>query len=509
MFVAHAKIVSKVCLTALFCLWGQAMPAAVGQSTAPTESVVKVSEATLHQIQAELKFLREREFAWQTREQREVSVASNCADSSSADTTCCDIAPCEYACDSCRMSGCDGMIGSCHCSCDSCLCPLPQAACVDCPRVTTLSPYFNVNLFGALKLDMLFNGAGTISPGVPFFLTPDSVRGFDQNTVSIHARQSTLGAAFTGPQFGGFQSGGQVIAMFFNDSVIADQYGFLPLQAFGELRNENWRFAAGLQFDVFSPGIPTVLPFSALAATGNAGNSFRGQLRLERFFNPSNDLQWTLQAALSEPISSTIDPAFRLGEDNGWPNIEGRLALGLGAVQGVGATAKRPFEMGVSGVVGQIRTTPPPPNQRVVVDVWGGSIDLRWSITDRCGVAGEVFTGEGLGTYNAGILQSINGDTLEGIRTTGGWLETFVFWNPCLHSHTGYGIDDPRDGDVADSAVALGRTKNSVIFSNLLWDVNSTFRVGFELTYRETNYKSPVLPDNQGTGFHTQFQWVF
>ena len=49
--------------------------------------------------------------------------------------------------------------------------------------------------------------------------------------------------------------------MFYNDSVIVDQYGFLPLQAYGELANENWRFAGGLQFDVFCPGIPTVLPF--------------------------------------------------------------------------------------------------------------------------------------------------------------------------------------------------------------------------------------------------------
>ena len=125
--------------------------------------------------------------------------------------------------------------------------------------------------------------ARTISPGTPFFLTSAPVVDNDQNIVSIHARQSTLAAAFTGPQFGGFQSGGTFITMFFNDSVIADQYGILPLQAFGELRNEDWRFAAGLQFDVFSPGIPTVLPFSALGASGNAGNSFRGQLRLERF----------------------------------------------------------------------------------------------------------------------------------------------------------------------------------------------------------------------------------
>ena len=480
-----------------------------GQSTPPGDSVVEVSERTLHQIQAELSFLRERELQRQSREQQEVTVVSHCAADCSANVACCDTAVCEHACDSCRMTQCDGMSGHCGCSCHSCCCPLPQAPCVDCPRVTTASPYFNVSVFGALKLDMLFNGAGTISPGTPFFLVPDSVRGLDQNTVSIHARQSTLGAAFTGPQFGGFQSGGQMIAMFFNDNVVADQYGFLPLQAFGELKNEDWRFAAGLQFDVFSPGIPTVLPFSALAASGNSGNSFRGQLRLERYFNPSRDVQWTLQGALSEPVNSTIDQRFRINEDNGWPNIEGRVALGLGAVQGVGAAAKRPFEIGVSGLVGQLRTTPPAPDPRVVVDVWGACVDLRWSITQRFGIAGEVFTGEGLGTYNAGILQGINADTLQGIRTSGGWLEAFYYWTPCVHSHTGYGIDDPRDSDVADSAVALGRTENSVIFSNLLWDVNSTFRIGFEFTYRETDYKSPVLLDNQGAGFHTQFQWAF
>ena len=49
------------------------------------------------------------------------------------------------------------------------------------------------------------------------------------------------------------------MAMLFNDAVLNDQYGFLPLQAFGELRNTNWRISAGLQFDVFAPKTPTVL----------------------------------------------------------------------------------------------------------------------------------------------------------------------------------------------------------------------------------------------------------
>ncbi len=78
----------------------------------------------------------------------------------------------------------------------------------------------------------------------------------------------------------------------------------------------------------------------------------------------------------------------------------------------------------------------------------------------------------------------------------------FLHWTPCLHSHVGYGVDDPIDRDVP-----VGTTNNSTLFANLLWDLNETFRVGFEFTWRETDYS--ILRDNEGAGFHTQFQWAF
>jgi hypothetical protein len=399
----------------------------------------------------------------------------------------------------------------CGCRCYPCQCPLAEAPCIDCPRVSTLNPYFNVHVFGALKLDMLFSEPRAVSAGTPFLLAPGPVGGLSQNRVSIHARQSTLGAALTGPQFGGFQSGGLLVAMFFNDAVIVDRYGLLPLQAFGELKNDDWRFAAGLQFDVFNPGMPTVLPFSALCGSGNSGNSFRGQIRLERFLKPSQHVQWTLQGALSSPITTTIDPAFRISEDNGWPNVEARIAWGFGQSEMVGLEAKRPLEIGISGVVGQIRTTEPLVAQ-IVADVWGVGADFRWKFLPFMGVTGEVYSGQTLGSYSGAVLQNINVDTampvnstLEGIRSTGGWLETFVYWTPCLHSHVGFGIDDPLDRDVA----VTQRTQNSTFFANAIWDVNPTFRVGFEFAWRETKYRSPLIPDNEGPGFHTQFQWAF
>lgn len=490
------------CLLAVVMIGGTCITSQAQEFTPSSADTIEISRDRLTAIEDELRQLRARDAqrqAWENNftqnfPQSGVALACNHQALNQPASSCgCLELPSEQFAASCDC---------CCCQCYPCQCPLDPAPCIECPHVSTLSPYFNVSVFGALKLDMIFGQARAISPGTPFFLLPGPNPGFDDDYVSIHARQTTLGMALVGPQFGGFQSGGQVITMFFDNSVIADQYGLLPLQAFGELRNDDWRFAAGLQFDVFSPGIPTILPFSALGGSGNAGNSFRGQIRLERFMVVNDVRQWTLQMALSEPTVTTVNPDLRISEDNGWPNVEGRIALGLGAIEGQGPAAKRPLEIGLSGVVGQLRTTDPGVRQ-VVADVWGVSSDFRWKLTDVYGVQAEVYTGQGLGSYNAGVLQNINTTTLQAIRTSGGFGEFYYYWTPCLHSHFGYGIDNPLDRDVN----AGGRLRNSTVFANALWDVNATFRIGMELTWRETTYLG--LNPNEGAGFQTQLQWAF
>ena len=423
---------------------------------------------------------------------------------------------CGGCCDSCTSSStCDECMpqqGSC---CEyGCVGQYSSAPCITCPHVTTAGDQFNINLFGTLNLDMLFNDARPVAPGIPFYLFPDSPAGLDQNTVSIHSRQTTLGALFAGPELGNFQVGGLFMALLFNDAVLNDQYGFLPVQAFGELKNTDWRISAGLQFDVFAPKTPTVLAFSALCSSGNAGNSFRGSIRIERYTYPTTNSQWTTQVALSDPVTSTIDPQFRFVEDNGWPNVELRLAFGYGPLEQLGLEAIRPFETGVSAVVGQLRNTDLGRAQRTTANVWGLAADYRWQFTEAWGIAGEVYTGEALGTYNGAILQNFNNVTGEGIRSTGGWIETFAFWRPDLHSHIGYGVDSPLSQDVADGVEepffgGTGRTYNSTIFANLYWDISASLRIGNEVTWRKTHYKNPLLLDNDGFGYHSQFQWSF
>ena len=131
--------------------------------------------------------------------------------------------------------------------------------------------------------------------------------------------------------------------------------------------------------------------------------------------------------------------------------------------------------------------------------MWGAAVDFRANVTSFFGFAGEVYTGQGLGNYNGAILQSLDAVTWKPIRSTGGWVEGFVYLMPCLHSHTGIGIDDPNNNDITAIPNSLfGRTYNSTLYSNLLWDVNKSFRIAFEATYRQTYYKEPTNLPNEG-----------
>ena len=357
-----------------------------------------------------------------------------------------------------------------------------------------------------------FSTTRQFSPSLPLLLFPASPTGQATNTFDLHARQSSIDARFTGPEVCGLKPGGELYTLFFNDNITDDNYGMLVYFAYGELKNEQMRFAAGIQKDIFNPLGPSVLPISVLYASGNAG-SYRGQIRWERYFPFDDDSQLTFQFGLSEPIATLvrdqlIDP---LVEDNGWPNIEGRLLLGLGETQNLmGGRKQRPLELSVSGVVGQLRISKPIPGpgtpgpDRIVDDVWAAGCDFQCACTDRLGVKGEFFVGQTLAEYNAGVVQNFNTQTFQPIRTIGGFGEIYYYLNPKFHLHCGYGIDDPVNADLAAGQIS----SNQTYFTTALWDLSQNVQIGMEFDYRETSYVSPLL-DAEGLLVMNQFLWRF
>jgi hypothetical protein len=122
--------------------------------------------------------------------------------------------------------------------------------------VALLDDNFKLTLGGSITADFFLNRARPVAPGTPYYLTPGPASGVRQDTFDASARQTALFALITGPKIGDFETGAQVKANLYSNPIIADQYGIIPLQAFGYLQNGDWRFAAGLQPDIFNTAQP-------------------------------------------------------------------------------------------------------------------------------------------------------------------------------------------------------------------------------------------------------------
>ena len=366
-----------------------------------------------------------------------------------------------------------------------------------------LKLFANFSLLGIVSTDRPFVA------GDPLFLLPESPFGFKTNTFDLHARQTNFGFVFQGPKLKGLNTGAVLLAFIQNENLVADAYGLLPFLAFGELRNDKWRFAAGLNLDVFSPLYPNVLPLDILYASGNVG-TYRGQLRFERYFAASAERHYTVQFGVGDPVGSIIIASGDFLEDNGWPNLELRLAAGLGTEeQRLGERKLRPATVGLSGVIGQLRTTGiitspsqlEDPNRRVV-NVHGLGLDLQLAFNKRVGLTGELYVGAGLGDYSGGILQSFNNITFEVINSQGVWGEAYWYFNDRVHLHAGYGMDDPQNDDLSPVQILHNQTAYGTFF----WDLSRVLQLGFEVDWRATKYFAP-LRDADGWLFMGQVLW--
>jgi hypothetical protein len=106
----------------------------------------------------------------------------------------------------------------------------------------------------------------------------------------------------------------------------------------------------------------------------------------------------------------------------------------------------------------------------------------------------ELFKGENLGTYFGGIGQGANtsGPLPKEISAEGGWVAASFGPYDEWRFNVGAGVDDVDGDDVATG----GRTKNSSIFGNVCYALNSHTTIGFELSKWKTDYKGPGDADD-------------
>ncbi len=456
-----------------------------GQETSLPQGDVELLSRRLDAVEQENQLLRE-EMQRQARYDHPNPVSKNVTTTASFHTM-------QMIDGNATSTGCDSAL--------SCERLSQQAPCIDCPHVSTLGSNFNLRVFGSLTGEMVFADARPVLPSGIVLITPDL--GQDTEVAEVHAKSSSLGIAFGGPKVGGFQMSGTLLSYLYGQTFQEDKYGLYIVRAFVDLKSEHVRFAFGFNGDLINPRAPTTINFNQANGAGNLG-FFRGQFLVETNVWASQESQLTAQFALSDPVTTSFadfnQPPLNLLEETGWPNIEGRVMIGLGRKPSLPGLP-RPFELGVSGLVGQLRRTDLPTNH--IHDVWAFGTDFHIGLTDAVGLNGEFFTGQSIGNYNAGIFL-IDNLRFDPVRSTGGWVEAYANWSSRWHSHFGYGTDDPID----DTLSAGQPTRNQLFFANILCDVTENLEVGFELSHWETSYTAPV-PDNDAVVYHTRVRLKF
>ncbi|MCF7959536.1 MAG: hypothetical protein K9M08_02235 [Pirellula sp.] len=365
-------------------------------------------------------------------------------------------------------------------------------------RVKSSAPEVGLMVYGRISIDSIVSNGRLLAPYGYIFLGPRFEE--SQWTNSISARQSTLGFLFTGADFGEFKSLARFETYFLSSVTDANVYGLAQYFLYAKLISDEWAFTGGVTNTLVNPLNPSVLNPAAGSNFGNLG-FMRPQLRVERFLKPRDDIQITPQFALSSPVGTDFfqqinisDAGLQLGEENGWPNVESRIGVGLG--EKTEGARFRPFEFGFSGAIGELRLTRSDfasPAQRFTTLVWMYGGDVRWQVTDKFAISAEGFYGNALGSYAAGNKQTFNLESGEGIRASGGFIELEYKPSAKWVYHVGFMHDNPIDDDVPLS----GRTYQQNLYSNAMYVHNRFLQVGFEVAHLQSGFKNPINGDNE------------
>jgi hypothetical protein len=374
------------------------------------------------------------------------------------------------------------------------------------PLLTLADSSLRVYMGGRVKVTSLISEKRTFPNGTAFLLLPEDATG-EEASFDVNARASNLWFKFDGPKLGDFKLGGMMF-FYFTASLTSENYGILPSLLYVDLTSDKWRFALGQQMDVFALRIPEMVDnYFAMAISGCAGNSSRGQLRAEHFIRTRNGGTVTLTAAFSEPITTYISPDFRNNTaDAGIPNVEAAVRYSS-ALDPSAWVNYNSVELGVSVIKGTYRVFKNDASGNNIrvnkPNVWGIAGEAGLRLSKRFGLQGEIYTGQALGNYLGAIYQTTKGEFDDEIRSTGFWAEGAYYWKKNLQSRFGYGQDVCNKEDLKGGGIQ----KNQTLFANVIWEINRVFQVSAEPTWRKTTYLG--LRDNSGLGIMFAAQLKF
>lgn len=359
---------------------------------------------------------------------------------------------------------------------------------------------FDLKFYGTIKLDMSYDSARTSTGNFARWVESEAFIEEDDDQFNITARQTKLGIDILAPEVEGWKISAKVEIDFYrgdeeDSNVVRMRHAYLLLQ-WQEL---DLGIIAGQTNDVIGPLSPPTVNFSPLWWAGNPGYR-RPQLRVTKNFTLAESGKLGLEVAAVRTIGDlrtwTGIENVDTGEDSGFPTVQGRVSLGfpLGS--------EKPVVIGFSGHWGKEEYDLQAGDDKKFT-TWSMFIDLTIPLGEKFVIQGEVWAGENLDTYYAGIGQGINTTSMDEITAMGGWVAFSIGPFEGWKFNLGAAIDDPKDSDLNGG----GRERNQVLFVNIFYDVPllKGFQVAAEVSYWNTQYRRQEDGDN----WRTQCAFLF
>lgn len=362
-------------------------------------------------------------------------------------------------------------------------------------KQTKAKPPSNIEIkpYGFIKLDASYDTSDVAPGNYAKWVNSEAGNNNNDNQFDMTANSTRLGVNITSLEDSYIKSSGQVEVDFFGNGAAENKAEFMMRHAYAKLDWPEERFSilAGQTWDVISPLNPNTLNYSVQWWAGNIGYR-RPQIRATKSFELNERLDLKLEGALTRNIgfsSATTFPNIGddAGEDSGIPGIQGRVGMTFPLLND---------QLTTVGISGHWAREEIDSSQTVGnggdpkhFDSWSLNLDLNQPINKYLAIKGELFTGENLSSYLGGIGQGINTVRMREIGSRGGWvaasLNPWDKWNFNL----GLSIDDP-DNDDLTGMTGLRREYNRAIFGNMIYSINQSTQVGFELSQWHTNYQA-------------------
>jgi len=357
---------------------------------------------------------------------------------------------------------------------------------------------FQFKPYGSIKLDASYDDSRTNYGNFVIFVPNESAHKND-NEFNMTARQTRLGLNIIAPEFQGWNAAGRLEIDFYGDGATQHENKPEPMlrHAVITLARQGFSLLAGQTSDLISPLCPSTLNYTVAWGAGNIGYR-RAQLRLTQNYQLTETSTFTMAVAAARS-TGTLNEDLDLdiqndGEDAGFPSFQARIGLETPLFN------EKKSAFGVSGHWGKEEVdwenaTNVLNGRQERVKSWSINGDVVIPFTPCLELKGEAFVGYNLDDYFGGVLQGVNVryatvggmrelDSVNEVKTVGGWAQLTYKQTDQWTCNGGFGIDDPRNDDLS----AGMRSRNTLLFVNVLYKLIPPVTLGLEYSYWDTEY---------------------